>query len=235
MKINSIFFLATLLFLMGCYDPSEDLTSIDEFQFNLIESRDSLIADGFSSYNFVVKLPGVKYGDSKEVTLKSTWGLWPNDSTSAKMLIEYNSNDDAYVDTIKLKASRTAGPFTIQVNEGSDHLRTEDFESIPQLPSFVQVISDSIKLKLTPGNSTKLRALFFNNSGFPSDNTKFIFYTDADVTIFPREVYIESSETTATLQISTETKVDTIKVYGEIPALGLSQPIIDTLKIAIIN
>tara|TARA_R110002049_G_scaffold306991_1_gene506325 strand:+ start:1842 stop:2555 length:714 start_codon:yes stop_codon:yes gene_type:complete len=234
MKRKVIVLFITYVLVNGCYNTEEDLTSIREFNFSLLESQDSVVANGFSNYSFIAEVPGVKYGDSKELKFKSTWGKWIGGSNTSIIPIKYNKTTDSYIDTILLKAGRTAGPFNIEVTEGIKHLGTLDFEALPQYPSFVQILADSLKLKVTPGNSTKLKALFSNKKGFPSYNIKFRFSTEAPVSIFPRDVFIDSAETIATLQISTETIIDTIKVYGEFPdLLGPQQFFVDTLKIII--
>lgn len=235
MKIHLTLYFAVLFLLVGCYSSEDDLTSIEAIEINLLEAEDDILADGFSTYHFVIKLPGIKYGESKETSVKSSWGTWNNDSSSATFFIEYNSLENIYIDTIQLKAGRIPGPFAIEISEGAKHIRTIDLSATPQYPSIVQILSDSIKLQLSPGNNTKVKALFFNESGFPSYGTKFRFKTEASVNIYPRDLILGSTETTATVQISIDTKPDTIKIYGEVPSLGTAQPLIDTLKITITN
>lgn len=235
MRIKVILLYVVFFLANGCYNPEEDLTTLSTFEFSLLEPKDNISADGFSSYNFVIKLPGVKYGSSKEVTVKSSWGTWLNGSNSTTFPVGYNEIADIYSDTIRLKAGRTPGPFRIEIKEDSTHLKTVNFIAVPQFPSFVQIVSDSINLKLAPGNSTKLQALFFNERGLPSYNTKFRFVSESQVNIYPNEVILDTSKTEATLQVSTETKLDTVEIYGIFPDLEMSQHITDTLKIVITN
>lgn len=235
MRIKTELLFFTSLIIFGCYNPDEDITAIRNTEFSLIEPDEIIMADGASNYSFVIKLPGIRYGEPKEVTLESNWGKWANDASTTNLSIKYDIVADAYVDTVRLKASRIAGPFRIRIVQDSVSANTISLEAEAQFPSFVQIVSDSVSLKLLPNNSTNLKAFFFNDNGFPSDNTKFLFSADSDVNIFPREVFIDSSRTSATLQLATGTNVDTIQIYGEIPAMGTLQPIIDTLKIAITN
>lgn len=228
--------LFTFLFLsmfISCYDLDDSITTNREVEFNRIKQESKIIADGISNYFFVLKLPGVKFGDSKKVSLTSTWGTWLNNSRTAEFDIAYNKNIDMYVDTVQLKANRYSGSFTIKVTEENKHLKTLNFNANPQYPSFVQIVSDSVNLKLSPNNSTKLKILFFNEEGFPSYKTKFILRTDANINIYPREVFIDTLEASATLQLSNETKIGNINIYGEINVSGIQQPKIDTLKINI--
>lgn len=235
MKMKPTILILALMLAYGCYNPEEDLTSIRDAEFNLILPTNDIVADGLSEYEFEIKLPGLKNGNPKTVSLTSTWGTWVNDSSSIDVAIEYNAVADAYTEMVKLKAARSFGPFTIQLNENSSPLKTISLEAQPQYPSRVQIVSDSIEMQLSPGNTAQLKAFFFSENGFPSNGIRYKFETDADVNIFPDEVLIQSSETMATLQITTETVLDTISIYGSIPELGLTQPAIDTLRIALIN
>ncbi|QLG46942.1 hypothetical protein [Costertonia aggregata] len=237
MRYNTIILITIItLIVNGCYDSEEDLTVNRQFSLRNLQSKDSIIANGFSFYSFEVEVPGVRYGGSKEISLESTWGEWNNGTNSSTIQIKYNKITDSYTDTVLLKAGRVPGAFSIAVTEKSSHLGTYNFDAIPQYPSFIQILADSVQLKLSPGNTTKIRALFSNDNGFPSYNTKFRFKTQDPVSIFPRDVFIDSAETIATLQISTETRIDTVKVYGELPDLHNPQQFFaDTLKIKIIN
>ena len=235
MKLRSIVLIFALSIGFGCHDPDEDFTSIREAEFNLLGSENEIIADGFSEYEFEIRLPGVRNGSPQTVSLNTTWGQWVNDSSAINVAVQYNAISDAYVETVRLNAERSSGPFVIQLNENTSPLRTTNLEAQPNFPLRFQIVSDSVEIQLSPGNSTQLRALFFSENGFPSDAIRYQFETDANVNIFPDEVLIQSSEASATLQITTETVSDTINIYGSIPELGSMQPTIDTLRIAIIN
>lgn len=233
MKLRVISLFTLFLVIYGCHDPDEDFTSIREVEFNLLMPENEILADGFSEYEFEIRLPGIRNGNPQTVSLNTTWGNWVNDSSSINVAIAYNAISDAYIETVKLSAERSSGPFVMQLNEDSSPLKTINLEAQPQFPTHVQIVSDSIEIQLMPGNTTQLRALFFNDNGFPSDAIRYQFETEANVNIFPDEVLIQSSEAMATLQITTETVSDTISIYGSIPELGMMQPIIDTLRIAI--
>ena len=233
MNIRAILLFAIFFIIYGCHDPSEDFTSIREVEFNFLMSENEIIADGSSEYEFEIRLPGIRNGNPQTVSLNTTWGNWVNDSTSINVALAYNELSDAYVETVKLSADRSIGPFVIQLNEDSSPLKTINLEAQPQFPERVQIVSDSIEIQLMPGNTLQLRALFFNQNGFPSNSIRYQFETEANVNIIPDEVLIQSSEAMSTLQITTESVADTISIYGRIPALGAMQPIIDTLRIAI--
>ncbi|MEW2922104.1 hypothetical protein AB1A65_11585 [Muricauda sp. ANG21] len=237
MKHNALLLAALLILSIACYEPTEELTSIATFEFDVLESSENITADGVTNYNLVLRLPGIRYGDSRKLSVKTSWGTFADNTDTGIFPIPYNEISDSYIDTIILRAGRQPGPFRIEVNEDSTHIETLNFNALPNYPSFVQVLSDSIQLSLKPGNTSKLGLLFFSDVGFPSFNTRFRFLSDAEVNIFPREVIIDSVEPTATLQLITETEIDTIAVFGDILNLGpeIQQPTIDTLKIAIIQ
>lgn len=233
--MKKILGIISFFLLSGCYNPEDNFTDIKKVELDVLQSHDSITADGFSTYSILVKLPGIRFGGAKKVSLFTTWGAWRNDTTMIDLSIKYNSMVDAYVDTLQLKASREVKDFRILLTEDTEELGDISLKVKPQFPSLVQIVSDSIALKFTPGNFTAIKAFFYNEFGFPSVGTKFVFETDSKVNIFPREVFIESSVSSATLQLSTESALDTINIFGRIPVMDVSQPQLDTLKIRIIN
>ena len=232
---NSILVFIGLLLLHGCYDPEESITSTRTTELSIQNPLDSIVADGVSIYKINVRIPGIRFGDLRKLTFKTNWGSWENGSSSITRSLGYDESVDAYADTLFLKASRIAKELTISVSDTTSFLGELNLKAFPNYPSSVQIISDSTSLKLIPSNSTKLRALFFSEKGFPSDGLRFRFKTDSTVVVFPKDVRIDSSEALATLQLSTNSKLDTISVYGLINNMNQSELDIDTLKIAIIN
>lgn len=228
---------AILAFMaFSCYDSQEDLTESRQFNLKSLDSNDSIIADAISLYPFLVEIPGVKYGDPKEIKFSTNWGSWTGDTDTITIPIKYNTTTDSYIDTVFLKAGRVTGNFAINVSEKSKNLGNIDFEVLPHFPTLVQIISDSLELKLESGNTTKLRILFASNDGFPSQDIRFRLITMDSVKIFPKDVFIDSTEAMATLQITNESEVGDIKVFGEFPEMRDFQNVeMDTLRIEIIN
>jgi hypothetical protein len=222
--------------LSACYDSKEDLTEIRKFNFERIILNDSLLADGFSVYSFLVEIPGIRFGESKEVKLATDWGSWIGGTDSLTIPVKYNSDVDSYIDTVFLKAGREVGLFTIQVNEGVEDLGRYDFETFAQFPTSVQILSDSLRLKLNPGSTTGLKIFFSSDKGFPSKDIRFSLTTLDSVNIFPQDIFIDSTEVASTLQLTNESNIGKIKVFGVFPELSGSENYkLDTLKIEIIN
>ena len=142
MKYRAILYCTLLIFLTSCYNQQDELTSISTFEIDLLESVDNIVADGDTNYQFVLKLPGIRYGNSKQVTVKTTWGSLENNTNITKYPVAFNESADAYLDTILLKAGRTPGPFKIEINQDSTHLKTLNLNAKPNYPSIVQILSD---------------------------------------------------------------------------------------------
>jgi len=233
-KIITITILAITVY--SCYDTEDDMTELRQFNLSGLQLKDSVIADGFSLYSFLVELPGVRYGNPKEVKFSTNWGNWIGGTDSITIPIKYNKKTDSYIDTVFLKAGRETGLFAINVVEKSKKFGSFDFEAFAQFPTLVQIISDSLQLKLKPGSTTKLKILFSSEKGFPSNDIRFRLGTLDSVNIFPKDIFIDSTEATATLQLNNESNIGDVQVFGEFPELEESQNFeIDTLKIKIIN
>jgi hypothetical protein len=201
----------------SCYNPDDQYTLIKDIILEM-ESPEGLYADSATIHKVDIKLPGLKFDKNMDVTLKTDWGTWSNDSSVITLSVPYEPNSGNYHLIEFLKPSRKVAPFNILVSSNSNNLISYfNFNSIARYPNKVQILSDSLTLKRKPGNSTTAKAYFFSSIGYPSYGFRFSFIANDDVSISPLEHHYESpGYIMANLLITNKTKQNTLVLSGKL-------------------
>lgn len=231
---RSILCLAILTMQFECYNPDDQITSIDRVAINVADDA-NIYADSSTVHKVEVVLPGLKFGNAKKITITTDWGTWPNQQSTIVLTAPYDKQLDYYHASTTLLTGRTAKLFTISLLDDDKQVKSNTYQSLPRVPDRVQILADSSTIKLKAGSSSNLKVLFYSDIGFPSYGFKFSFTATSDVSFIPIEQkFDKGNHLGGIVRLTHGSTAGPLIIGGEIKDLK-TQPDTETVEILIQN